>query len=52
VSATRRYLAEREAKEHGQPLQLLEDLDVLPDGGLEDISVLWLEYREAVTAGR
>lgn len=52
VSAARRFLDELEAKEHDQPLDLLQDLDVLRNSGLGQVCVLWLEYREAVVAGR
>jgi len=51
-SATQQYLAELEAEEHDQPLKLLQDLEVLRSAGLEHVCVLWLEYREAVVAGR
>ena len=48
----RRYLDEMEAQGGDQPLTLAEELLVLRDGGLRDAAVYWLEYREAVTAGR
>ena len=51
AAATRRYLAEMEAKEGDCPLALSEDLDVLSDAGLGEATVFWLEYREAVTGG-
>ena len=51
-STTRQYLDELEAKEHDQPLKLLQDLEVLRGAGLEHVCFLWLEYREAVVAGR
>ena len=51
-SATQQYLDELEANEHDQPLKLLQDLEVLRSAGLEHVCVLWLEYREAVVAGR
>lgn len=50
--ATRRFIDELEAKEGDQPLTLTEDLEVLQDAGLQDVAVFWLEYREAVIAGR
>jgi ubiquinone/menaquinone biosynthesis C-methylase UbiE len=50
--ATRRFIDELEAKEGDQPLTLTEDLEVLRDAGLRDVTVYWLEYREAVTGGR
>lgn len=48
----RRYLAEMEAAEGDRPLTLAEDLQALRDAGLQDVTVFWLEYREAVTGGR
>lgn len=49
---TRRYLDEMEAEEGDQPLTLAQDLRALRDAGLRDVSVFWLEYREAATGGR
>jgi ubiquinone/menaquinone biosynthesis C-methylase UbiE len=49
---TRRYLDEMEAEEGDRPLTLAEDLEVLRRGGLRDVAVFWLEYREAVIGGR
>ena len=51
VDSTRRFLDELEAKEGDQPLPLEKDLSVLKKAGLEEPTVLWLEYREAVTGG-
>jgi ubiquinone/menaquinone biosynthesis C-methylase UbiE len=51
-SETRRFLDELQAEESDQPVTLWEDLEILERAGLEDACVLWLEYREAVTAGR
>jgi SAM-dependent methyltransferase len=50
--ATRRFIDELEANEGDQPLTLTDDLEVLRDAGLRDVTVYWLEYREAVTGGR
>lgn len=50
--ATRRFLDDMEAREGDQPLTLWAALEVLRQAGLDDACVLWLEYREAVTAGR
>jgi SAM-dependent methyltransferase len=52
VETARRYLDEMEAQADDKPLTLEEDLRVLRDGGLREVAVFWLEYREAVTAGR
>ncbi len=49
---TRRFLDDMEAREGDQPLTLWAELEVLRQAGLDDVCVLWLEYREAVTAGR
>lgn len=49
---TRRFLDDIEAREGDQPLTLWAELEVLRQAGLDDACVLWLEYREAVTAGR
>jgi tRNA (cmo5U34)-methyltransferase len=49
--AARRFLDELEANEGDQPLTLKDDLRVLRDGGLRDVTVFWLEYREAVVGG-
>ena len=48
----RSYLDEMEAYSGDQPVTLAEELRVLREGGLRDAAVYWLEYREAVTAGR
>jgi len=50
-SSTRAFIADLEARDHDQPLTLIEDLRVLADGGLHHVSVFWLECREAVTGG-
>jgi ubiquinone/menaquinone biosynthesis C-methylase UbiE len=50
--AARRYLNEMEARDGDQPVTLAVELRVLRDGGLRDVAVFWLEYREAVTGGR
>ena len=49
---TRRFLDELEAEEGDQPVTLQQDLEIMTSAGLEEGCVLWLEYREAVTAGR
>jgi tRNA (cmo5U34)-methyltransferase len=49
--ATRHFLDKLEAEDHDQPLQLVEDLQVLKEAGLRNASVFWMEYREAVTGG-
>jgi SAM-dependent methyltransferase len=49
---TRRYLDEMEAEEGDRPLTLAEDFGVFREGGLRDVAVFWLEYREAVIGGR
>jgi SAM-dependent methyltransferase len=50
--ATRRFLRELEAEEGDRPVTLQQDLEIMTSAGLEEGCVLWLEYREAVTAGR
>jgi len=50
-SSTRAFIADLEARDHDQPLPLSEDLRVLAEAGLQNTSVFWLEYREAVTGG-
>ena len=49
--STRAFIADLEARDHDQPLTLSEDLRVLVEAGLQNASVFWLEYREAVTGG-
>jgi ubiquinone/menaquinone biosynthesis C-methylase UbiE len=49
---TRRYLDEMEAREDDRPLTLQQDLEVFRQAGLRDVAVFWVEYREAVIAGR
>ncbi len=50
--ATRRFLHDLEAEEGDQPVTLQQDLEIMTSAGLEEGCVLWLEYREAVSAGR
>ncbi len=50
--STRRFLADLEKNERDQPLTLAEDLEVLQTSGLKNVSALWLEYREVVSAGQ
>lgn len=49
--ATRRFLDDLEANEGDQPLTLKDDLRVLRGAGLGNVTVFWLEYREAVIGG-
>lgn len=51
-ASTRRFLADFERKEADQPLTLAEDLQLLRSSGLKNVSALWLEYSEVVTAGQ
>jgi hypothetical protein len=51
-ASTRQFLADLEKKEADQPLTLAEDLEVLRNSGLKNVSVFWLEYRELVSAGQ
>jgi tRNA (cmo5U34)-methyltransferase len=50
--STRRFLANLEKNERDQPLTLAEDLEVLRNSGLKNVSAFWLEYRELVSAGQ
>ena len=50
--AARRYLDEMEAWDGDRPVTLADELRVLREGGLRDVAVYWLEYREAVIGGR
>ena len=49
---TRRFLHDMEANDGDQPLTLNADMQVLQGAGLKDVTVFWLEYREAVMGGR
>ena len=49
---TRQFLADLELKEADRPLTLAEDLEVLRNSGLKNVSAFWLEYRELVSAGQ
>lgn len=49
--ATRRFLHDLEAQEGDRPVTLGQDIEIMTSAGLEEAGVLWLEYREAVTAG-
>lgn len=51
MQSTRRFLDELEKNEGDQPLTLLGDLKLLKKAGLNNSSVFWSEYREAVTGG-
>ena len=50
--AARRYLDKMEARDGDRPVTLADELRVLREGGLRDVAVYWLEYREAVIGGR
>jgi tRNA (cmo5U34)-methyltransferase len=49
---TRQFLADLELKEADQPLTLAEDLALLRNSGLKNVSAFWLEYRELVSGGQ
>jgi len=49
---TRQFLADLELKEADQPLTLAEDLALLGNSGLRNVSAFWLEYRELVSGGQ
>jgi tRNA (cmo5U34)-methyltransferase len=51
-ASTRQFLADLEKNERDQPLTLTEDLALLRSSGLKNVSALWLEYREMVSAGQ
>ena len=51
AEATCSFLNRLEAADGDQPLTLLEDLQVLRNAQLRGVTVLWLEYREAVFGG-
>lgn len=50
-SLTRQYLDDLEEREGDQPLTLGEDIACLRQAGLESVSAIWVEFREAVTVG-
>jgi tRNA (cmo5U34)-methyltransferase len=50
--ATRSFLSNLEGNEADQPVTLMDDLQILKDANLKDVSVFWLEYREVVYGGR
>lgn len=52
IASTQRYIAELQRTEGDQPLKLQGDLQVMREAGLWDAAAVWLEYREAVCAGR
>ncbi len=52
AATTRRALDEMEAAEGDQPLTVRQDLETLREAGLENVSLYWKEYREAVTGGQ
>ena len=49
---TRQFLADLEKNERDQPLTLAEDLALLRNSGLKNVSAFWLEYRELVSGGK
>jgi len=51
-ASTRQFLADLEKNERDQPLTVTEDLALLRSSGLKNVSALWLEYRELVSAGQ
>ena len=51
-ASTRHFLADLERKEGDQPLTLCEDLALLRNSGLKNVSAFWLEYRELVSGGQ
>jgi tRNA (cmo5U34)-methyltransferase len=51
-ASTRQFLADLERKEADRPLTLAEDLALLRSSGLNNVSALWLEYRELVSGGQ
>lgn len=51
-ASTGRFLADLEKNERDQPLTLAEDLSLLRNSGLKNVSALWLEYRELVSGGQ
>ncbi len=52
LARTRVHLDQLEAEDGDQPLTLQEDLAVLRAAGAVEVSVIWLEHREAVTCCR
>lgn len=52
AATTRAILDEIEREDGDQPLTLRDDLQIMQGAGVQDASVFWLEYREAVTGGR
>jgi ubiquinone/menaquinone biosynthesis C-methylase UbiE len=49
---TRQFLADLEKNERDEPLTLAEDLALLRNSGLKNVSAFWLEYRELVSGGQ
>ncbi len=52
VAATREFICELERRDGDRPLALAEELALLASAGFDPVAPLWVEYREAVTAGR
>ena len=51
-TSTRQFLEDLKLKEADQPLTLDEDLALLRNSGLNNVSAFWLEYRELVSGGQ
>lgn len=51
AESTRATLAEMEAAEQDQPQKLSTDLRIFREAGIENVEVLWKEFREAVIGG-
>ena len=51
LQSTREFLDALEANEGDQPMTLREDLQILQELGLRNVSAFWQEYREAVFGG-
>lgn len=50
--SVRNFLITLETNENDQPLTLSEDLEIMKDAGLKNVSVFWQEYREVVYGGQ
>lgn len=49
---TRTFIDDLESNEDDKPLSIFEDLEILRESGLGNVSVLWLEHREVVICGQ
>lgn len=47
-STVGKFIEDLETNEKDQPITIQEDLDILSSAGLQNPSIFWLEYREAV----